>query len=92
MRINKTDERERLWETLEQTTGEGHTSQALDKAARYYDRMHGDTAAVPTGVLDKLLAEAHDQDSLTPEQIAEIVTTPELPVTYSPFEWTVDGD
>lgn len=78
MRIQSTDKRERLWNTLEETTAEGHTSQAFDKVAGYYNRMHGDTAAVPVGVLDELLQAAREEGSLTVEEIADIVDTPGL--------------
>lgn len=88
MRINTTEERERLWETLREATGEGHTSQALDEAARYYNRMAGESAAVPVGVVEELLREARADGSLTAAEIAEIVDTPELPVEFE-SEWSV---
>lgn len=81
MRIQSTDERERLWENVREATGHGHTSQALDAAARYYVRMHGDTAAHPTGVVDELLDAARAADAgLDEQEIAEILDTPELGV------------
>jgi hypothetical protein len=84
MRINSTDERERLWEDLREATGNGHTSQALDAAARHYVRCRGDTAAVPTRTYAELLAAARDADGgLGPEQIADILDTDELPVAAS---------
>lgn len=86
--IKKTDTRKRRYANLKEATGEGHTSKALDKAAKYYIRMHGDTAAVPTGKLEELLSEAEEQGSLTVEEIAEILDTDELPVDAH-TEWSV---
>lgn len=84
MRIQSTDERERLWDDLRKATGEGHTSQALDAAARHYVRCRGDTAAVPTGTYSELLQAAREADAgLGPEQIADILDTDELPVAAS---------
>lgn len=81
MRIRATDERERLWDDLQEATGYGHTSQALDAAARYYVRMYGDSPAQPTGVVDELLNAARAADGgLDEQQIAEILDTPELGV------------
>ena len=84
MRIQSTDERDRLWEDLREATTEGHTSKALDAAARHYVRCRGDTTAVPTGTYAELLAAARDADGgLGPEQIADILDTDELPVAAS---------
>jgi hypothetical protein len=84
MRIKSTDNRERLWEGLREATGEGHTSQALDTAARHYVQCRGDTAAVPIGTYAELLQAARDSDGgLGPEQIATILDTDELPVAAS---------
>jgi len=80
MRIEKTDTRARKWEYLKEATGESATSKALDRAADYYLRMRGDTTAVPKGTLTELMTAAKKQGSLTPEEIAEIVDTDELPV------------
>jgi len=82
MRIRATDERERLWDDLEEATGHGHTSQALDDAARLYVKLRGDTTAVPTGRVEQLLRAADDADGgLGPEEIAEILDTDELAVS-----------
>ncbi len=80
MRIEKTDARARKWEYLKEVTGESATSKALDRAADYYLRMHGDTTAVPQGRLIELMNAAQNRGSLTPEEIAEILDTEELPV------------
>jgi hypothetical protein len=82
MRIEKTESRARTWEHLRDATGHGHTSKALDRAARYYLRMHGGTPAHPNGVLNELLATAESRGSLTAVEIAEIVDADELPVEY----------
>ena len=80
MRIEKTDARARKWEYLKEATGESATSKALDRAADYYLRMHGDTTAVPKGKLTELMTAATTRGSLTPGEIAEILNTDELPV------------
>ena len=80
MRIEKTDARADKWEYLKEATGESATSKALDRAADYYLRMRGDTTAVPKGQLAELMSTAQDRGSLTPEEIAEILDTNELPV------------
>lgn len=81
MRIRATDDRQRLWDDLEEATGHGHTSQALDAAARHYVRMYGGTAAQPTGVVDELLDAARGADGgLGEREIAQILDTPELGV------------
>ena len=80
MRIEATDVRERKWENLKEATGHGYKSTALDTAADYYLKMHGGTTAVPTGRLQELMERAVDQGSVTPEEIAEILDTEELPV------------
>jgi chemotaxis regulatin CheY-phosphate phosphatase CheZ len=80
MRIEKTEARAQKWEYLKEATGESATSKALDRAADYYLRMRGDTTAVPKGKLTDLMMAAQDWGSLTPEEIAEILDTDELPV------------
>ena len=86
--IKKTDERERRFEHLKEATGEGYTSQAIDKASKYYLRMAGGTAAIPNGQLAELLAAAEERGSLTGEEIVEILDTDELPLDYD-TEWSV---
>jgi len=83
MRIHDTDERQRLWENLQDATGENTRSKALDDAARYYVRLAGGTTAAPTGALDELMRLAVEQGSVTPEEIAETLDQPELPVQAS---------
>jgi len=81
MRIKKkTDARSRKWEYLKEATGESATSKALDRAADYYLRMRGDTTAVPKGKLTELMIATQDQESLTPEEIANVLNTDELPL------------
>jgi len=81
MRIEKTEARAKKWEYLKEATGESATSKALDRAADYYLRMRGDTTAVPKGQLAELMTAARSKGSLTPEEIAEILDTEELPVS-----------
>lgn len=91
MRIEKTQSRERKWESLREATGKGHTSKALDVAADYYLRMRGGSAAVPTGKLAKLLETAEEQGSLTAPEIAAILNTEELPVNAE-VSWSVGSE
>lgn len=85
--IKKTDTRERRYENLKEATGEGHTSKALDVAAKYYLRMAGGTVEVPNGQLAELLATAEERGGLTGEEIVEILDTEELPLEYE-TEWS----
>lgn len=80
--IKRTDARSRMWAYLEEATDEGNTSAALDTAARYYLRMHGQTGAYPTGQLEELLTAAEERGSLTPLEIVAILDTAELPLAY----------
>ena len=82
MRIQMTERRERLYENLKEATGKGHKSKAIDQAAAYYLRMHGDTVIHPTGVIDDVLDAAEAEGSLTAKQIAELLDVDELPVAY----------
>jgi len=88
MRIEATEERERLWEKLKEASGNNTKSGALDDAARYYIRMRGGTSTVPNGSIAKLLRRAEEQGSVTAEEIAEELSTPELPVEAR-TEWSV---
>lgn len=87
-RLRLTDGRERRLSHLEEATGENTRSGAIDVAARYYVRMAGGTGAYPTGQLEELMTAATERGSLTPEEIAEIIGTKELPVDYD-HEWAV---
>lgn len=80
MRIESTDERQRLWENLLEATDQSAKSKALDDAARYYCRMRGDVAGYGTGKIEELLEAADDRGSLTASEIAAILDTRELPV------------
>lgn len=91
MRIKSTDDWKRLWEDLREVSGEGHTSQVLDAAARHYIQYRGDTAAVPIGTYAEPLRAA-DDGGLGPEQIAEILDTDELPVATSTMTKISVGD
>jgi hypothetical protein len=81
MRIETTEDRNRLWENLCEATGENARSKALDQAARYYLRMCGGVAADGHGNTQTLLDEAEAQGSLTASEIAAILDERELPVT-----------
>jgi hypothetical protein len=87
MRIESTEARERRFEALKEATGESAKSKAIDTAAKFYLEMRGETLAQPNGRFDELLSEATAKGSLTPEEIADILDSDELPVdaetTYS---------
>ncbi|WP_144900882.1 hypothetical protein [Halobellus captivus] len=82
MRIEATDERQRLWENLLEATDQSAKSKALDDAARYYCRMRGDVAAYGTGKIEELLRTADERGSLTASEISDILDARELPVTH----------
>ena len=88
MRIEATEVRQRKWENLKEATGKGHKSTALDTAADYYLKMAGDTTAMPVGAIEKLLELAIQQGSVTPEEIADVLDTEELPVMAT-TTWSV---
>lgn len=88
MRIEATDHRRRVWDALEDATGERTTSKALDVAARYYLLMAGDSTLHPTGRLQVLLATAESEGPLTAQEIAEVLDVEELPVDAR-LEWDV---
>lgn len=87
-RLRLTEKRERRLSHLEEATGENTRSGAIDVAAKYYVRMAGGTGAYPTGQLEKLMSAATERGSLTPEEIAAILDTDELPIHYS-HDWGV---
>ena len=88
MRLRMTDSRERRLEQLCEATGENTKSKALDRAAAFYLKMAGDTTAVPTGAFVELMECAVDHGSITPEEIAAILDTDELPV-QAETSWAV---
>ena len=84
------DRREYLYEDLLDSTGENSKSKALDRAAKFYYEMSGDS--VTTGEFEELMERAVDQGSVTPGEIAEVLDTEELPVEAE-TEWSVgEGD
>jgi hypothetical protein len=91
MRYRMNDTRERRLENLLEATGENAKSKALDTAANFYLEMAGDTTAVPTGAFVELMELAEDQGSVTPEEIAEVLDTEQLPVSAS-TSWSVGED
>ncbi|MFC7132356.1 MULTISPECIES: hypothetical protein [Salinibaculum] len=90
MRLRMNDERERRLEALLEASGENTKSKAIDSAAKYYVRMSGGTQAVPTGKMTELMQLAEQQGSVTPAEIADVLDTQELPVTWQ-SSWSV-GD
>lgn len=90
MRLRMNEQRERRFEYLQEATGENTKSGALDVAADYYLAMAGGTGAYPTGAVEELMKVACEQGSVTPEQIADILDSNELPIDYD-HEWSV-GD
>ena len=83
MRIQMNEHRERVYETLVDVSNENAKSKAIDAAASYYIQMNKDH-----GVVDELMRTAIAQGSLTPAEIAEIVDTAQVPVTYD-SEYTI---
>ncbi|GKZ16068.1 hypothetical protein HAL_39490 [Haladaptatus sp. T7] len=75
-------------EYLLEATGENTKSKALDRAVEFYLQMRGDTAVVPNGAFVGLMEKAERQGSVTPEEIAEVLDTDELPVNVR-FSWSV---
>jgi len=82
MRLRMNDDRERRIENLVEATGEATKSKAIDRAANYYVRMAGETAAVPDGALEELMELAIEEGSVTPDQIAKVLDVKELPIQY----------
>lgn len=64
------------------------TSGALDVATRYYLRMVGGNAVDPQGRLVELMQMAEDQGSVTPEVIADVLNTEEVPIDAN-LNWSV---
>ncbi len=75
-------------DALLEATKENTKSKAIDRAAEFYIKMAGDTTAVPTGAFVELMETAEEQGSVTPEEIAEILDTDELPVDAK-TSWSV---
>ena len=91
MGIQMNDRRERLCENLKEATGKGHKSKALDQAAAYYLRMHGDTVVYSTGAIDEVLDAAEAEGSLTAQQIADLLDVDELCIEYKINQSVGDG-
>jgi len=92
MRIHMTESRERLYDELEETAPVGTKSGAIDEAAKFYLYMVGGNGVKPAeGQLEELIQAASEEGALTPEQIAAIVDTEQVPVTAS-TDWEVGQD
>jgi hypothetical protein len=83
-----TQRRESRLEQLKEATEQNTKSKALDQAAEFYIRMAGDTVAIPTGAFTELMQKAESKGSLTPQEIATILNTDQLPVAAETI-WTV---
>lgn len=57
MRIRKTDEREALWDELQEATGEATLAKALDRAARHYVEDQRNKRRVADEIAPRLLEE-----------------------------------
>lgn len=88
MRLRMNDRRERRLETLLDATGESAKAKAIDRAADHYIKMAGDNTAVPTGAIEDLMELAVEEGSVTPEEIADVLDTEELPVEAE-TNWSV---
>lgn len=90
MSIRMNPRRERRYDLLERSTGESNRAAALDAAALFYLSMAGRPADHQTGAIEELLELAVDQGSVTPEEIAEVLDTDQVPVRAD-VEWSVGG-
>lgn len=89
MRIRMNDSRERLYEELMECSPENTKSKAIDDAVRLYCMMAGHNMVNPQqGILEETMSAAIEHGSLTPRQLAELLTTDELPVEYE-TDWSV---
>jgi len=88
-----TGTRDQLLADLVDATGENTKAKTLDEAARAYLRLVGrNTVESGPGLLHELLETAEMRGGLDAEEIAEILTTDELPLEYEPAEWSVGRD
>jgi len=86
-----TDSRERNLEALQKATGEKTKSKAIDAAIQHYCAAAGGNMMHPDGTYRELMQLAIEEGSVTPEQIAEILDTKTLPLTYT-RDWSVGND
>lgn len=77
MSIRVDDRRERLFDRLEEATGEATRAGALEAAARYYCHMEG---AATEGAVEELMRLTVEEGNVTPDQIAEVLDHQTLPV------------
>jgi Xaa-Pro aminopeptidase len=81
MRIQKTDDLERLCSDLREATGRGHTSQSFDQVVRYYLRQYGH--GVREGQLEAALEIVADEAGHgVASQVTDVREAPELSVRY----------
>lgn len=80
MSIRVDDRRERLFDRLEDATGEATRAGALEAAARYYCHMAGSGTE---GAVEELMHLAVEEGNVTPDQITSVLNHPTLPVTLS---------
>lgn len=84
--------RDRLLEDLESCTGEKTKAKALDQASRTYLRLVGENMVEPgPGLLKELLEAADERGGLSAAEIAEILSTKEVPMEFEPASWSI-GD
>ena len=76
---------------LVEASDEKTKSKAIDKAAEFYIKMRGNNVAIPTGAFAELMERADHQGSVTPEEIAKILDTEQLPVEAT-TTWSVGDD
>lgn len=89
-RIRLPDRRERLYDELQDATGENSTSRALDEASETYLQLVGrNHVETGDGALGALLSAADERGGLRAEEIAEILSDHDLPVEFQPAEWSV---
>ena len=85
-----TGTRDQLLTELVDAAGQNTKAKALDDAGRADLRLVGRNMVEPgPGLLHELLEAAEERGSLDAAEIAEILSTEELPLQYEPAEWSV---
>lgn len=88
MRLNES--RSQRLKDLVQATGESTQAKAVDAATRTYLELVGGNMVRPgQGVLDEVLEAAEERGGLSAGEIAEILSTQDLPIKYEPPTWSI---
>lgn len=88
MRLN--ENRDQRLDDLVEATGEETRSKAVDAASKaFLDLVGGNMVRPGRGRLEELLSAAEERGGLSAEEIAEVLSTEDLPVRYEPASWSV---